>query len=193
MRNKPKVLPFKRRREGKTNYKKRLRLLLSKKPRLVIRMTNQRIIAQLVEFQNTGDLVKVGVDSYQLKNYGWNFSLKNMPAAYLTGYLIAKKALASNISQAILDTGNKSVIKGNKLFAFLKGAVDGGLEIPHSEDLYPSEEKISGQHIGDYATKIKENTEVYQRIFSNYLKNKLDPTKMAEQFKKTKEQLEQLK
>jgi large subunit ribosomal protein L18 len=146
-RKKPKTIPYKRKREGKTNYRKRLCLLLSKKPRVVIRITNKKIITQLIDFKTSGDKVIVGVDSSALKKLGWNFSMKNLPAAYLTGFLLGKKALQKNIKEAVPDLGFKAPIKGNKVYACLKGALDAGLNIPHSKEVFPSEDRISGKHI----------------------------------------------
>jgi large subunit ribosomal protein L18 len=152
-RKKPRTIPYKRKREGKTNYKKRLHLLLAKKPRLVVRVTNKKIIAQIIDFETTGDKILVGVDSSALKKHGWNFSFKNIPAAYLTGYLIGKKALQKNIKEAIFDLGFKLPVKGNKSYASLKGALDAGLIVPHSEEIFPPEERITGKHIKDDVTE----------------------------------------
>ena len=60
---KPRTVPYRRKRENKTNYLKRLKLLISRKGRLVVRFTNKRVLAQLVEFTSKGDKVLVGVDS----------------------------------------------------------------------------------------------------------------------------------
>ena len=150
---KPKTIPQRRKREGKTDFKKRLHLLLAKKPRLVIRTTNQSIIAQIIEFTPKGDLIKAGVSSTELKKKGWNHSLKNLPAAYLTGILIGKKALENNIKEAILDLGFKTPIKGNKIYACLKGVIDAGLTVPHSPEVFPTEDRISGKHINDQITE----------------------------------------
>jgi len=187
---KPKTVVYRRKREGKTNYPKRLHLLLAKKPQLVIRFTNQKIIAQLIEFQPQGDQILVGVDSTALKKLGWEFSLKNMAAAYLTGYLIGKKAVQKKIKEAILNLGFKSPLKGNKIYACLQGAIDAGLNIPHSPEIFPSVERISGKHIQDYAAQLKDKPEVYQKKFSKYLKNSLDPNKIVEDFNKIKKQLD---
>lgn len=146
-RTKPKPLPYRRKREGKTNYKKRLHLSLARKPRLVVRITGKKIITQIAEFKATGDNILAGADSTALKKYGWDFSCKNLPAAYLTGYLLGKKALEKNIKEAVLDIGFKPPIKGNKIYACLKGALDAGLSVPHSEEVFPPEERILGKHI----------------------------------------------
>jgi len=157
------VLKFRRRREGKTDYRKRLALVKSGKPILTVRRTNKRIIAHIRVFDPKGDVTKVMITSDKLKDYGWNGSFKNTPAAYLTGYLIGKLALKQGISEAILDIGLHSSTKGNRLYAVLKGAVDSGLNIPHSPKNIPSEERIRGEHIGKDVPKmfekVKENIE----------------------------------
>jgi len=130
--------------------------LSSKKLRLLIRKTNTKIITQLIEFDIKGDKVKVGIDSTALKVLGWTGGLKNIPAAYLTGYLIGKKALTAGITEAILDTGLNTTIKGSRIYSALKGAVDAGLKVPCSKEIFPTEERLNGKHIKDFANKIEE-------------------------------------
>ncbi|MCX8179478.1 MAG: 50S ribosomal protein L18 [Candidatus Aenigmarchaeota archaeon] len=146
-------LPFKRRVKGVTNYRKRLKLLKARKPRLVVRKTNTRIIAELVDYVTIGDKVIVYASSDELEKFGWNFSKKNTPSAYLLGYLIAKKAVKKGVKEAVLDIGLHS--KSARLFAFLKGALDGGLQIPHSEEVFPSEDRIRGRHIEEALKNVK--------------------------------------
>lgn len=146
-------LPFKRRIKGVTNYRKRLKLLKARKPRVVVRRTNTRIIAEIVDYAPVGDKVIVYASSDELKRFGWNFSKKNTPSAYLLGYLIAKKAVKKGVKEAVLDIGLHP--KGSRLFAFLKGVVDGGLQIPHSEEVFPSEDRIRGKHIEEALKNVK--------------------------------------
>ncbi|MBT6774543.1 50S ribosomal protein L18 [Candidatus Woesearchaeota archaeon] len=144
----PRTVLYRRRREGKTDYSKRLKLLIARKPRLIVRLTNRKIIAQLIEFNPQGDKVLIAVDSSALKKEGWNHSFKNLPAAYLTGLLIGKKVIEKNIPGTILDSGFKSVLKKSILTAFLKGVVDAGVNIPHGdEDIFPDENRLTGKHI----------------------------------------------
>ena len=145
---------MRRRREGKTDYRKRLALLKSGMPRAVVRKTNSRIIVQIVEYHEDGDRILVNVTSDMLKKHGWNRSYKSIPAAYLTGYLAGKEALKKNIDEAVLDIGRHPAIAGTKLFAALKGLVDAGVEIPHSEEVYPSDDRIVGKHIGEDVEKM---------------------------------------
>ena len=137
-------MPFRRRREGKTNYKKRLKLLLSKKPRLVVRKSLKYIRAQIVEFDKKGDKTLASAFSRELKKLGWKYACDNLPAAYLTGLLIGKRALEKGISEAVLDMGLYPSTKGSRIYACVKGALDAGLKIPCSEDVLPSEERIKG-------------------------------------------------
>jgi large subunit ribosomal protein L18 len=147
-------MPFRRRREGRTNYRKRLKLLLSKKPRLVIRKSLRYINAQIVVF-NGSDKTITAVNSKILRKYGWKYSCKNLPACYLTGILIAKKALEKGIKEAVLDMGLYPSTKGSKIYAVVKGALDAGLKVPCSEEILPSEERIRGEHIKNYLEKFK--------------------------------------
>lgn len=144
---------FRRRREGKTNYSKRLKLLRTKLPRFVVRKSNKYITIQLMEFTAKGDRTLITAHSSELKELGWKYGLKNIPAAYLTGLIAAKKARDKNLKEAILDIGAYMPSKGTKLFAALKGAVDGGLNIKHDAKILPDEKRISGQHIADWLKK----------------------------------------
>lgn len=157
-------MPFKRRRLGKTNYKKRLKLLLSKKPRLVVRRSLKYIRAQIIEFDPKGDRTLVSASSQELKKFGWNFAFDNLPASYLTGLIIGKKALAKKIKEAVLDIGLYSATKGARVFALVKGAIDAGLKVPCSEEVFPSEERISGKHIANYQEKFKNLPEEFEKI-----------------------------
>jgi len=140
-------VPFRRRREGKTDYRKRLKLLLSGKPRVVVRKTLKHTIVQVIDFDIKGDRVLASAHSTELKKYGWQANTGNLPASYLTGLLCGKKALEKGIKEGVLDIGLHSPVKGSRVFATLKGLVDAGMEIPHSEEVFPQEERIRGEHI----------------------------------------------
>ena len=141
------ILPFRRRREGKTNYKQRLKAVSSGKLRLVVRRSNRNVTAQMIEFRMEGDKVLVSAHTHELRKYGWKGALRNIPSAYLTGLLCGTKAKKAGIKEAVFDLGMGAVVKGSVIFAVLKGAVDAGLDIPHSEEAFPSEERIMGAHI----------------------------------------------
>ncbi len=143
-----KTVLFRRKREGKTNYKKRLTLLKTSVPRLVVRKSNKNIVAQVVKYAAVGDVVVKTASSSELKKYGWKANTGNMPSAYLVGLLLAKK---SEDKEMVLDLGLQTPIAGSRLFAVVKGCIDGGLVIEHSEEILPSEDRIRGKHIAEHA------------------------------------------
>ncbi len=162
-----KILPLKRRREAKTEYKLRLTLLKSGKPRVVVRTTNNYINLQLIEF-NGSDKTKVSYNSKKLSDFGWNGSKKNLSAAYLSGLVFGLICKKNKIKEGIFDIGTKRVTNGNKIFSVLKGCLEGELEIPHSKDNFPSEDRISGKHLSE--EKAKKFGEVKQKILDKYAK-----------------------
>jgi len=150
-------MQFKRRIEGKTDYQKRLRLLSSGKPRLVVRKSLKYVTAQIIDFDERGDKTLASVSSKQLKDLGWKHALDNTPAAYLTGLLIGNLAGKKKISEAFLDSGLYASTKGNRIYATVKGAVDAGLKVPIDEEIIPAEDRIKGKHISDDMEKEFEN------------------------------------
>jgi large subunit ribosomal protein L18 len=191
MKSKLNILKYRRKREGKTNYKKRLGLLKSGKPRLVVRPSLKNITIQIVKYEPKGDKVIVGVSSKSLAKMGWKASLSNTPAAYLTGMLLAKKAADKKVENLIFDIGLIQSVKGSKVFAALKGAVDGGLKIPLSKEVMPDETRINGSHISEYAKKLKqESKEKYERHFSAYIKAGFNPEDLPKAFEDTKKKIE---
>lgn len=148
------ILPFRRKLEGKTNYKKRLALLKSNKPRLVVRASLKNILAQIVNFNPDGDKIVVSAHTRELLKLGWKAPTGNIPSAYLVGCLIGKKALSKNIRQAVLDIGLRSSVKSSRCYAVLKGALDAGLEVPCSKEILPDNNRVAGKHIADYAKTV---------------------------------------
>ena len=161
-----------RRKENKTDYKLRMNLLKSGKDRIVIRKTNKYFIVQVVESHEAQDKVLVSVSSKDLLKNGWDKkasgSLKNLPAGYLTGLLFAKKVGGKSSkddtgvpnNEFILDLGMARTIYGNRIYAVVKGLVDGGLNIKVDEKVFPSEERLNGEHLKpetkEIISKIKE-------------------------------------
>ena len=144
-------VPMRRRREGRTDYHQRLRLLKSGSPRLVARVSNQHVRAQLVTPGPNGDETHASADSTELANYGWEAPTSNLPAAYLTGFLLGRRAAAAGVDEAVLDIGLNSASPGAKVFAVQEGAIDGGLYTPHNESVFPDWERTRGEHIAEYA------------------------------------------
>ncbi len=180
-------VPYRRRREGKTDYHKRKALILSKKPRLVVRGTLKNIIVQVIAAKPGGDEVLVSAHSIEiLKNYGWKAPRGNIPAAYLTGLLCGLKAKAKGIKEAVLDIGLRSPTKGARIFAALKGVLDAGLSVPYGEEKLPDANRIQGIHIAQYAKMLSANTEKYMATFSKYLENKVSPDSLPKHFAEVK-------
>ena len=148
----PRGMHFSRRNKGITNYRKRLALLKSGIPRAVVRFSNAKDSVQIIEFTDKGDKVLASANSADVTGMGWKGSKTNVPASYLSGMLAAKRALKAGIDSAVLDIGRITPTPGGRAFATLKGLVDGGMKIPHSDNLFPSDDRISGKHISDKAT-----------------------------------------
>jgi large subunit ribosomal protein L18 len=183
-------VPFRRRREGKTDYKARKALLLSGKPRLVTRSSLKNMIVQIIVAKPYGDEIIVSAHSKELtRNYGWRAPRGNIPASYLTGFLCGLKAKAKGVKEAILDIGLHSPTKNARVFAALKGVLDAGVDVPYSEEKTPDEGRIEGKHIAEYAEILTSNPEEYQIRFPEYLKLKLPPEKFPNYFAKVKKDI----
>jgi len=208
---------YRRRREGKTDYYARKRLVVqsknkynSPKYRLVVRFTNTDVIVQIIYAKLEGDFVLTAAYSHELQRYGIKVGLTNWAAAYSTGLLAARRVLtklgladkyegvtepdgtiapieeledAPRPFKAFLDVGLKRTSTGSKVFAALKGASDGGIFIPHSENRFPgydTESKsldaetlrkyIYGGHVADYMRILRdEDDDKFKRQFSKFI------------------------
>jgi len=223
---------FRRRRDGKTDYYARKRLVTQEKNkyntpkyRLVVRFTNKDVITQIAYSTLKGDHVVASAYSHELPQYGVKVGLTNYASAYATGLLLARRTLAklgladtyvgqanpdgteyhieakdgaARPFRAFLDVGLKRTSTGARVFGALKGAVDGGLDIPHSERRFPgfdAETKkfdaaihrkyIFGTHVADYMKSLKEaDEEAFNTQFSQYVKNGVKPTDIESIYKK---------
>jgi len=162
---------YRRRREGKTDYFARKRLVAQDKNkyntpkyRFVVRMTNNRVLCQIVSSTIEGDRVLAAADSFELKQYNVTVGLNNYAAAYCTGLLVARRVLKQleldksfeGVKEAtgaeyhveedakdrrpfrcFLDVGLVRTTTGNRVFGAMKGACDGGLHIPHNTKRFP--------------------------------------------------------
>ena len=140
-----------RRKENRTDYLKRLKLLKGETPRIVFRKTNKYIISEYTVSKEAQDSVVMGMDSRKLNEYGWpktaQGSLKSITASYLTGYLTGKTILKQKLEEPILDAGMNRVLHKNKIYAFLKGLIDSGIKINCKKEFFPEEERIKGDHL----------------------------------------------
>ena len=157
-------VPFRRRREGKTDYYQRTRLVVADVPRMVVRKSNRHIIVQLVTAEMDGDRTLVAANSKELEQYGYKGSTSNTPAAYLTGMLFAVKAKKARQDSAILDIGLNRATPGARVFAALKGAVDAGLDIPYGEDILPTEDRLKGAHIAAYNKNAGDIVKIVEQV-----------------------------
>lgn len=150
---------FRRKREGKTDYRRRLALIKSGRPRLVVRITGKNVIVQVVQYEETGDRVLVTVTSLGFPKLGIDVKGNTTLAAYIAGYEAGKRAIEKGISELVFDIGRRRIIRGGRLAASLKGAVDAGCSIPHDESIFPTEDRLMGKHLkngGMNKTKMKE-------------------------------------
>jgi len=232
---------YRRRRCGKTDYRARHRLVIQDKNkyqspryRLVARLTNHYVIAQIVYAEIEGDRVLCSAYSSELKRYGIGVGLKNYAAAYATGLLVARRTLAKlNLDKdykgvkevdgkiahssddkrdywvdavvegkrpfrAVLDVGTRPTTTGARVFAILKGASDGGIDVPHNEKRFPGynreskeydagfhRDRIFGKHLGDYKAQLQEeDPEAYSKRFSQFEAAKISPEDLPDLYKK---------
>jgi large subunit ribosomal protein L18 len=182
--------PYRRRKEGKTDYNARRALIQSGRPRVIVRSSLKNVIAQIVTAKPEGDKVVVSAHSRELaRKYGWKASRGNLPAAYLTGLLCGVKARSQGLTEAIPDIGLHSPSKGARVFAVLKGFSDAGMHVPCSEEKLPDEKRLKGEHIAQYAKSFSSNVEEYQARFSKYIEQKLPPENLAESFAEVKKEI----
>lgn len=184
-------VPYRRRREFKTDYRKRRILATSSHPRFVVRITNKNIIIQLITSEIEGDRTIIQVHSKELvEKFNWRGDPNNTSAAYLLGLMAGLKAIRLGIEASIPDIGLRTPSKGSRVFAALKGARDAGLKVPLDEEMAPGEDRILGRHVAAYgALLLEERPELYERIFSRYLRRGLRPESLAEHFEEVRSRI----
>lgn len=139
---------FRRRRAGKTDYRYRLKLLKSGLPRAAVRITNKRVIVAIENFKATGDEVIAMAESRELPAIGFGEkSLTSTPAAYLTGYLAGLRSVSAGAGEVVLDGGLTHPTPKGRVMGALKGLIDAGVEVPHSEEHLPSPDRLNGKHL----------------------------------------------
>lgn len=215
-------VPYRRRREGKTDYQARRRMTImdknkygSPKYRMCVRITNKDVIVQFIQPKIIGDHCICAAYSHELPKYGIEVGLTNYAACYATGLLCARRLLtklgladtyegqtepdgemymveeeddAPRPFTCVLDVGLVRTTTGNKVFGALKGAVDGGLAIPHSEKRFPGYDRdakdfdaethkkyIFGGHVAEYMELLQEeDPDRYQTQFSQYIEKDIE-------------------
>lgn len=172
-----------RRKKSITNYKKRLVLLKSGIPRLIVRRTNKRVIVEVADYKPEGDKVLATVASNELSKFGW-VPHCNIPSAYLTGFLIAKKMKALKFDgELILDIGLYKPIKNNVIFAAAKGCIDGGLNVRGNIEF--DESRLKGEHIKEF---VESDPSVKEKLTS-YKNAKFNASDIDKIFETVKEKI----
>lgn len=169
-----------RRSQAITNYAKRIAGIKSGLPRVVVRKSNRGVMMQITTYTDKGDKVLAMANSGELRQFGWE-PRSNMPTAYLTGMLLAKKAGMKD-KECILDIGIYRPVKGSVVFAAAKGSKDNGMAIAANIEI--DEKRLSGKHIAEYA---KAGAGKVQ--FAAYSKANFDVQKLDEKFEAVKKQL----
>ena len=178
---------LRRRREGVTDYRSRKRAITSHKALLVVRVSNKNVHAQFVTPSVKGDVVLAAAHSRELLKAGWRGSLKSTPACYLLGMLAGKKALKNGVKDAVLYSGLSPFVRGGRVGAFVKGVVEAGVTVPMGDDALPSDDRVSGKAISDYAAKLSSaSKEQYSRSFSRLLKEGFKPEEYPAQVEKVR-------
>lgn len=181
------IKTLKRIRNNKTNYRKRKAVLISKRNFVTINVSNQNINCQLIQPAMKGDVVLTHAGSKELAKYGWKGSLNNLSACFLVGLILGKKMNTKKLDSAILYIGKTSFT--SKVAACLKGIATAGIDIPLSEESLPSEDRVNGSHLSQYANSLKEDKTKYEKQFSKLISNKLDPGEYSKHFEDTKNQI----
>jgi len=166
------VVQFRRRRQKKTDYKRRLNLLKSGKLRLVVRPSNKHTIVQLIRYEMEGDRVLVSAHSKELAGLGWKHATGNIPSSYLTGLLCGIKSVKQGIDGAVLDLGLLAYVKGGRIFAALKGVVDAGVSVPADEVVFPPDERLTGEHIAGHVKRSANINKDFESVKAKILKTK---------------------
>jgi len=167
-------------------------MIISKTPRLVVRGSLKHMQVQVAEALPVGDKMLASANTKNLASFGWRAPTGNVPAAYLIGYLLGKKAMAAGVEKAILDIGLVSTTIGARVFAALKGVTDAGLSIPHDEGILPSKERIMGEHVVGYAKKLQEtDPTLYEGRFSQYISKNMRPEDLPKHFTQVKEKIDE--
>jgi len=181
------VKTLKRIRLDKTNYHRRAALLIGRHSFVTVKVSDQNVATQVLKPTSTGDIVIASAHSRGLVKHGWKGTFNNLPACYLTGLVLGKRALEKGVENAVLYIGKDHFT--SRVAACLKGIVESGVKIPVSDDSLPPEERIAGKHIADYASTLKENEQQYNSRFSSILKNGLKPEDYPAHFEEVRNKI----
>ncbi|HUI38128.1 MAG TPA: 50S ribosomal protein L18 [Thermoplasmata archaeon] len=154
-------VPFRRRREGRTDYRYRLKLLKSDRPRAVVRFSHRRILVAVTKYDPSGDRVVAAAESPELARIGFpSQHFVSIPASYLTGYLAGLRAKSAGETAVVLDAGLRRPSKGGRLLGALRGLLDAGLDVPHGEGAFPGGDRLNGAHL---KTALPKSLEIFKQ------------------------------
>ncbi len=186
------TVKYRRRREGRTDYRTRRDLVTSGKIRVVMRKSLNNCLIQMVKFETIGDKTLVQANALELVKLGWKGHTGNVPAAYLTGYMVGLKALKNGQKEGILDIGTASSVAGTNYYSAVKGLIDAGFKIACKETMIPKPEVISGKTIEEYAKYLASKDKVaYTKQFSKYIKAGLKPEELSKHFEDIKRKVKE--
>jgi large subunit ribosomal protein L5e len=180
----------------------------------------------------TGDKVFAAAYAHELKAYGIEHGLTNWAAAYAVGLLIARRVLkklgldedfegvaeadgeytlteasegdeSRRPFKAFLDVGLARTSTGARVFGALKGASDGGILIPHSENRFPGfdietkeldaetlRKYIFGGHVAEYMeTLADDDEERYKSQFQGYIDDEIEADGLEELYAEAHKQI----
>jgi len=179
---KQKYVPvYRRRREGVTDYRARKKIITSSVPLLAVRVSTKNVTVQFIKPKAVGDEVVSSAHSRNLKKLGWKGSTKSVPACYLLGLFAGKKAKANGVEKAYLYNGLASFVNGSRVSALVKGVKDAGVDVPMSDEVAPSEDRLTGKSTAEYAKSLlAEDKEKYSKVFSGLIKTGFKPEEYVE-------------
>jgi len=181
------VQMYRRRREGKTDYHLRKKVIASRLPFVTIRISNKNVLLQVVRAEPRGDIVVGSVQSRQLQKFGWPLSRKNIPACYLCGLMLGLRVKEKVGSRAIVYMGIEPYVVGSRAAAAVKGLIAGGLKVEVDPETFPDDGKIRGEHIVSYVRRLKSSDiDLYNRRFSGYVREGVDVEELSNVFDKVR-------
>ena len=183
---------FRRRREGKTDYRKRRGIIVGKNPFLSVRISGRFVYSQILSPTSEGDLTLCAASSRDLeKKFGWKGSSKSVPGAYLTGFYLGQLAGEKKIKNAVLYSGVGRFVHGSRLASVINGAKDAGLEVKVDEESLPDESRLKGSHIAEFAKKLEnDDSAKYNRMFSKMISSGVSPIDYPAHFDAVKHAIE---
>jgi large subunit ribosomal protein L18 len=155
---------------------------------LVVRKTNTNMIVQLVNADIVGDRTVASAISDELETFGWSASKGNLPAAYLTGLLAGRRGKERGVETAVLDLGLNPPIKGSRVYAALKGAIDAGIEVAHDPEILPDDSRLKGDHIVAAYKHFKADRGT-ANMFTQLTQKKVDVQTIPKQFETVKKRV----